>query len=194
MEIYQGSRQSYETSDGPRAVTPTDAIAGYAGTDCTPIKGDPGVGYVSQALAKGYLLAFESSSDHHSTHMSYANVWTADTSRQGILDAISKRRIYAATDLIVADVRIGTHFMGEQFTMSGAPTLTVKLQGTNSFDSVVVVKDGVIAYSTKGPSNLSFTWQDVSASPPGKQSYYYVRGVQSDQQVVWTSPMWVTLQ
>ena len=43
--------------------------------------------------------------------MSYANVWTADTTRPGILDAISKRRIYASTDLIVADVRIGTHFM-----------------------------------------------------------------------------------
>jgi len=56
-----------------------------------------------------------------------------------------------------------------------------------------VVKDGNTVYSTNGPSSLSFTWQD-SSTVSGKQSYYYVRGVQSDGQVVWTSPMWVTSQ
>jgi hypothetical protein len=192
VEIYQGSRQSYETPGGPRTNSASDSIAGYGGTDCTPIKGDPGVGYVTQALAKGYLLAFESSSDHHSTHMSYANAWVSDTTRPGVFDAIAKRRIYASTDLIVADVRIDNHFMGEAFTMSGAPTVTVKLQGTNTFDSVVIVKDGNIAYSTSGLANLSFTWQDLSGPASGQTSYYYLRGVQSDQQVVWTSPMWVT--
>ena len=193
VEIYQGSRQSYEMPGGPRANSATDSLAGYAGTDCTPIKGDPGIGYVSQALDKGYLLAFESSSDHHSTHMSYANVWVTDTTRPGILDAVSKRHVYAATDLIVADVRIGTHLMGDVFTLTGAPTLTVNLQGTNSFDQIDVIKDGVIVYPTSGPSTVSFTWQDATAQK-GHQSYYYVRGVQSDQQVVWTSPMWVTVQ
>jgi len=48
-----------------------------------------------------------------------------DTTRQGILEGLSKRRVYASNDLILADVRIGEHFMGEAFTMTGAPTLSV---------------------------------------------------------------------
>ncbi|MCC6390216.1 MAG: hypothetical protein IT167_06415 [Bryobacterales bacterium] len=191
VEIFQGSRQAYEMPNGPRSNSSSDSISGFAGSDCTPISGPPGAGYVSAALDKGYLLGFESSSDHHSTHISYTNLWVSDTSRQGVFDALSKRRVYAATDLILADVRIGNHFMGEVFTVTGQPTISVRLHGTTSFDSAVVVKDGAVVYSTSGASPLVFTWRDTN-SQAGKQSYYYVRGVQTNGQVVWTSPMWVT--
>jgi hypothetical protein len=95
VEIYQGARQSYEAPNSPRANSKADSISGYEG-----------LGYVSEALAKGYQLGFESSSDHRSTHLSYANVWVTDTTRQGILEGLSKRRVYASNDLILADVRI----------------------------------------------------------------------------------------
>ena len=163
---------------------------------------------VSEALAKGYMLGFESSSDHRSTHISYGNVWTADSTRQGILNALAKRRVYASTDLILADVRMGDHFMGEEFTMIGPPTLSVTLKGTAPFTEVVVVKDGAQVFATSGGSSLSFTWQDKDV-PPGKRSYYYIRGLQqgpplttfpcetnrrTSGAVVWTSPMWVTVK
>jgi hypothetical protein len=196
VEIQQGARQSYEMPEAPRANSSCDSIDTY--------KGD---GLVSVALSKGYLLGFESSSDHRSTHISYANVWTTDTTRPGILDALFKRRVYASTDLILADVRIGDHFMGEELTMNTAPTLSVSLSGTNAFAEVVVVKDGVIKYTTSGPSSLSFTWQDREGVRKGQRSYYYVRGLQQGPAlktfdcetckrtsggVVWTSPIWVT--
>jgi hypothetical protein len=57
----------------------------------------------------------------------------------------------------------------------------------------VVVKENNIVYSTSGDRAVAFNWQDESAVK-GKTSYYYVRGVQTDGQVVWVSPMWVTLQ
>jgi hypothetical protein len=40
---------------------------------------------------------------------------------------------------------------------------------------------------------MSFTYQDTSAQK-GKTSYYYVRGLQTDGQIVWVSPMFITLQ
>jgi hypothetical protein len=40
---------------------------------------------------------------------------------------------------------------------------------------------------------VSFTWQDQTAQK-GKTSYYYVHGLQTDGQIVWVSPMWVTMQ
>jgi len=128
-----------------------------------------------------------------STHISFTNIWVATPTRAGILDALRKRRVYGSTDNIVADFRSGTHFMGEAFTTSTPPIFLVRLWGTAPFQKVVVVKDNNVAYSTSGDRALAFTYQDTAATK-GKTSYYYVRGVQTDGQIVWVSPMWVTLQ
>ncbi len=182
VEIYQGDRQDYEMPGAPRANTASDSISGYESA-----------GYLSNALGLGYQLGFEASSDHISTHISFTNIWVTAPTRAAILDAMHKRHLYGSTDNIVADFRSGTYMMGDSFTATGPPVFTVRLWGTNTFQSVVVVKDGNVVYS---PSNLgrvvSFTWQDQTAVA-GKTSYYYVRGVQTDGQVVWVSPMWVGL-
>jgi hypothetical protein len=182
VEIYQGDRQDYEMPGAPRANTAADSISGYEAA-----------GYVSNALGKGYQLGFEASSDHVSTHISFTNIWVTAPTRAGILDAMKKRRMYGSTDNIVADFRSGSHFMGESFSVTSPPVFTVRLWGTNTFQSVVVVKENNIVYSTSGDRAVAFNWQDESAVK-GKTSYYYVRGVQTDGQVVWVSPMWVTLQ
>ena len=77
-------------------------------------------GMVSNAWAKGYKLGIIASSDHGSTHISYAMVYTDDPTRQGILDAIRKRHTYGAMDNIILDVRMGEHFMGDEFPLSKA--------------------------------------------------------------------------
>jgi hypothetical protein len=188
VEIYQGARQDYEMPGAPRTNTAADSISGFEGA-----------GFVSNALGLGYQLGFEASSDHVSTHISYTNIWVATPTRAGLMDALHKRHLYGSTDNILADFRSGTHFMGESFTTSAPPVFTVRLFGTNSFDSVVVVKDGNVVYSTKGDRVISFTWQDTAAQK-GKTSYYYVRGTQTPLagqvtgQIVWVSPMWVTMQ
>lgn len=38
---------------------------------------------------------------------------------------------------------------------------------------------------------VKFAWRDTSPKS-GKTSYYYVRGEQTDGEIVWVSPMWVT--
>jgi hypothetical protein len=188
VEIYQGSCQNYEMPGAPRANSAQDSIKGFESA-----------GYVSNALGMGYQLAFEASSDHVSTHISYTNIWVTEPTRAGILDAMKKRRMYGSTDSILADFRSGTHFMGESFTTSTPPVFTVRLFGTAPFQSVVVVKDNNVVYSTSGDRVISFSWQDP-APQKGKTSYYYVRGVQQPQpgqvggQIVWVSPMWVTMQ
>lgn len=132
--------------------------------------------YVSQALDKGYRLGFVASSDHFSTHISIANAIVADATREGILDAFRQRHVYASTDNIIADVRSGGHMMGDEFTISGAPDIAVKLSGT--------------APMTR---EVAFHWKDDAAAA-GKTSYYCVRGEQEDGQLVWASPMWIRVK
>ncbi len=188
VEIYQGDRQDYEMPGAPRANSATDSIAGFDAP-----------GYVSNALGKGYQLGFEASSDHVSTHISFTNIWVTSPTRTAIMAALHQRHLYGSTDDIVADFRSGPHFMGESFTTSSAPVFTVRLFGTNTFDSVVVIKDGNVVYSTKGDRAISFTWQDTTAQK-GQTNYYYVRGVETPLpgqvtgQIVWVTPMWVTMQ
>jgi hypothetical protein len=181
VEIYQGARQNYEMPGGPRANTADNSISGW----------EP-LGFVSLALKKGYRLGFQASSDHVSTHMSYCNLWVTTPTREGIMDAFHKRRVYGATDDILADVRCGGHFMGEEFETSEPPALSVKLWGRENFAKVHIIKDGEYVYSTSpGTKTVDFVWKD-NAPQKGKTSYYYVRGEQSDGELVWVSPMWIT--
>ena len=182
VEIYQGDRQNYEMPGAPRSSSAGDSIGGY----------DP-AGYVNLALERGYQFGFESSSDHISTHVSYSNIWVTTPTRQGILDALSQRHIYGSTDAILADFRCGTHMMGDAFAWSGQPVFNAKLWGTNAFQDIQVIKDNNVVYETSGDRVVSFTWMDT-APQVGKTSYYYIRGVQTDGQLVWVTPMWVTLQ
>jgi hypothetical protein len=109
------------------------------------------------------------------------------------MDAMRKRHMFGSTDNIVADFRSGSHLMGDSFNATSPPVFTVKLWGTAPFQQIVVVKDGKVAYTTSADRVAAFSYQDQS-STKGVTSYYYVRGLQTDGQVVWVSPMWVTYQ
>ena len=181
VEIYQGDRQNYEMPDAPRSNNEKDSIGGWR-----PL------GFVNLALEKGYKLAFEASSDHISTHMSYCNLLVKDVTREAVLEAFQKRHVYGATDLILAEFSSGAHIMGDAFSSADAPLFRIKLVGTAPFARVHVIKDNKYVYSTSpSKSSVEFTWRDMSAST-GKTSYYYVRGEQQGGEIVWVSPMWVT--
>lgn len=181
VEIYQGDRQNYEMPDAPRSPNAQDALGGWRPK-----------GFVNQALEKGYLLGFEASSDHISTHISYANLLVRDVTRDAVLDALRKRHLYAATDNILAEFRSGDHMMGDVFLTSEMPHFDVKLTGTAPFAKVYVVRNDKYVYSTEPKTKqVSFSWMD-NAPLAGQRSYYYVRGEQENGELVWISPMWIT--
>ena len=184
VEIYQGDRNSYETLGGPRvAAKPAESYS-----TMKPL------GMVWNALAMGYRLGFQSSSDHWSTHISYAVVLAEDHTRPAIIDAFRKRHCYAATDNILMDVRMGEHVMGDDFVLREPvkPTVAVRVHGTTPLARVDVIKDFVVVYSVEPKqAECQFQWVDWAAKPG--ESWYYVRVLQSDQQVGWSSPIWVTI-
>ncbi|HSH93751.1 MAG TPA: hypothetical protein VK968_06370 [Roseimicrobium sp.] len=190
VEIYQGARQNYERPGAPRCPTAEDSIGGW----------EP-LGFVNLAFKKGYRFSFQSSSDHGSTHISYALVLAENNSREALLKAMRLRHTYAATDNIIAEYTCKangkTYMMGDEFTVTAAPKLNIKLIGTAPFAKVTIVKDDVEIHSiTPGTVEVNFTWTDPNPEA-GKTSYYYVRGEQQKQgtesygELVWASPMWI---
>ncbi len=180
VEIYQGMRQNYEMPGAPRSNSEKDSIGGWRPK-----------GFVNLALAMGYKMAFQASSDHISTHMSYCNVLATDSTREALLAAFKKRHVYGATDHIFAEFRCGDWIMGDSFSTSTAPALAVKLVGTARFAKVHVIRNSQYVYTTSpGTQSVEFTWRDADPLK-GKTAYYYVRGEQEDGEMVWVSPMWI---
>src|SRR4029079_15929489 len=116
VEIYQGCRQNYERPGAPRSATEQDAMGGWKPK-----------GFINLALLKGFKFSFESSSDHGSTHISYAMVYSEGRSREDLLKAMRLRPPYGATANIIADWRCGDHMQGDEFKISEAPAFHLKL-------------------------------------------------------------------
>jgi hypothetical protein len=110
------------------------------------------------------------------------------------MEAFRKRRIYGSTDNILADIRCGEHFMGEEFSLDSPPVIRVHLIGTGPFETVHIIRDGKEVYTTSPKTKeVNFEWRDNAPPARGTTAYYYVRGEQADGQLVWASPMWIHL-
>jgi len=186
VEIFQGDRSSYEHAGAPLAVT-AEQTELHKG-------GHRPKGFVWNAWAKGYKLGVQASSDHVSTHCSYACIYVSEFTREGILDALKRRHCYGATDNILMDVRLvtpeGEHMMGD-IVNTGAPVrLRATIDATAPIKAVDVIKNNTYVFQkTPEGDTVTFEYHDMEPSPG--ESYYYVRVQQVDGHVGWASPIWV---
>ena len=182
-EIYQGARQNYEHKNAPRGIRDgeeSDAAGGFQ---------EPGM--LWNAWKKGYKIGVIASSDHYSTHISYAMVYTPDRSREAIHDSIRERRTYGATDNIVLDFRLGDAFMGGETAATEPQRIHVRARGTDRIAAIHVIRDGKYVYKVEpGRSEAEFDFLDVDA--PHGEHWYYVRVEQEDGELAWSSPIWVS--
>ncbi len=186
VEMYQGNRDSYEYLGAPRGATADKiVVGGYITSGEIHPKG-----FVWNALAKGYKMGFIASSDHRSTHMSYAAVYTPERDYGEIWNSLYDRRTYAATDNIIVDFQSGGHAMGEEFATDRPPRLDVRVIGTGPIARIDIIKDNTFVYTAHPDvEEISFSYTDRSIEPG--THYYYVRVIQADDNMAWASPIWV---
>ena len=189
VEIFQGARTSAEHDGAPLAPTKerTDLWAG----SYRPL------GFVWRAWEKGYKLGVVASSDHISTHTSYAMVLSEEFTRKGLMDAIRQRHTYGATSNVILDFRLrdnGVDYIhGDMYSSDRVPLVVVKVIGTGKIKEIVVVRDNQYVYRRPGSGMESeFVFRETELSPG--EHYYYVRVEQEDQNVAWASPIWVTMR
>ena len=180
VEMFQACRGSYECAGCPRQHANATAEGGF----------------VQDALAKGYRLGFICSSDH-GYGVSYACVYAKGNSREEVFDALHEKRCYGSTSYgIVLDVRADGHFMGEEYAGGEAgAALTIHARGPAAIRSVEVISNAKVVQSWGsaeepiGKREVDLTWQDAARK---KTRYYYVRLILENDEMAWSSPIWVT--
>ena len=107
------------------------------------------------------------------------------------------RRVYATTGArIYLDFKAGEHGMGEVIKSHEAPTFSIAVAAPRAIDRVEVVKH---APGIGRPFPVVFTARPDGWSYEGTftdtefdaNSLYYLRVVQSDLEMAWSSPIWV---
>jgi hypothetical protein len=187
VEIYQGDRVSAEHEGAPKAASRGD-VTSHAG-------GFRPEGYVWNAWKKGYKLGVQASSDHLSTHISYACTIAEDFSREGLIEAMRRRHSYGATDNIILDYRMQVN--GREYLQGdvagpqrGDFRLSVKVIGTAPIRQIDIIRNNTYIHNLQNlPQETTFTY--VDNQPQTGESYYYVRVMQVDEQIAWSSPIWI---
>jgi hypothetical protein len=185
-EIFQ-TRGSYEYEDCPRVAkifTPGHSLW--------------------DALARDVRIGIIASSDHGQTHQARAAVYVEDApggsqdltrcpgfTRKGILEGLRARRTFGATTAAAVQVQIDGRPMGTEFTSDKAPTVEVVVFAPAPIKAAAVVRDNRFVYTAQPKANqATFAFRDLD-SQPGQTSYYYVRVLIGDNDVAWSSPLWV---
>jgi hypothetical protein len=105
-----------------------------------------------------------------------------------------KRHSYAATDNIILDFRAHTestaYLMGDSFHSDAAPQLSVSITGTGAIKQIDIVKNQKFIHTIR-PGAKSATFDYTDAGFAAGENYYYVRVIQEDGQMAWSSPIWV---
>jgi len=187
VEVYQGHRLAYEYEGSPKGMLAEKLYTHRSGYQPS--------GYIWKALAKGYRMGFEAASDHCSTHLSYSCILSESASRDALIDAMRKRHSYGATDNIVMDFRVKAggkeYLQGDEIRTSGPYELVVNVIGTGPIRRIDVIHNESFAYAMTptGKLSASFTYKDPK--PAEGENRYYVRVQQEDENLAWSSPVWV---
>lgn len=154
----------------------------------------------NRLLEAGYHVAFSSNQDNHC-----ANWGASYTNRTGVLvpagttltldsfvEALRARRVFATMDkgsqLVLS---ANGHLMGERFANSGPLSLVANFASASGKTvAAVAIMEGVPGRNgtvTQLSSNATTTFVPA----PGEH-FYYAKVTQSDGNVLWSAPVWVT--
>ena len=178
--------------------------------------------FVQDALAMGHRVGFIGSSDTHVSipggagleggatlryaRPGYACVYAPRLTKADIFEGLRSRRCYATTGIkMLMDFYLNGKPMGSELQSEpdAERNLRFYVAGTDRIEAVEIVRNGRTVHTVMGGSQpvMDIEWTDASdmreyalhAEGRAPFVYYYVRVIQRDWEMGWTSPVWVDL-
>ncbi len=164
----------------------------YKGTPREAARTTPGPGnFLQDAWARGIVIGVIASPDHGGGY-GKACVFAPELTREAILDGLRARHCYGTTAAkIFLDVRVDGHLMGEKLTSEPGESVEVSIRADcpGEIDRIEVCRNNQFIYINRPDgkqAELTFT----DRQPLEGFSYYYVRLIQENEEIAWTSPVW----
>jgi hypothetical protein len=153
--------------------------------------------FVQNALARGYKLGFLGGGDSHNGHpgipsvnapvFGLSGVYARELTRASVWEAFTAKRTYATTGArIILEFSVNDARMGE--TVEAAVPLVISADAvpTAPIESFELIYNNSTVYRTKEPS---IRYRHELPLSPG--DYFYVRLIQNDKHMAWSSPVWL---
>lgn len=119
-------------------------------------------------------------------------VYAPELTREAIFDAIRRRRCYGTTNArILVDFRVNGCFMGESCLSEQRTRIRAEVHGTDRLARVEIIRDGRILHAIE-PDDADCVVEHEDKMPVLGTCFYYLRVLQADQHMAWSSPVWVT--
>lgn len=167
--------------------------------------------YVREALAKGFKLGIIAGGDNHWARGSksfgtgitqdYPNglqaVMATDLTRAGLYEAMWQRHTYGTTGArIIIDFKVNGSLMGSEIRADNGnpPRIYYMVKGTAPVQKIEIWKysksKGYEVFNFEGKGMLAAESQ-FSDNEFSQDSFYFMKVVQEDGNVAWSSPVWV---
>ena len=174
---------------------------------------------VQAGLHKGYRLGILASGDSHDGlpgnsrwlrlregyQSGLVAICAPELTREAVFDALWNRRCYGTSGArILLSFTLNGQSMGSELTSPddrAARVIQVEASGTSPIEEITIIRNGSEVHRHAGSEiTEDFEWTDrdsyreVSLTDyEGKAFiYYYVRVVQADGEVAWSSPIWIS--
>lgn len=165
-------------------------------------------GCAQSALRRGYKVGFIACTDTHASRPGsdlagdlcfrqggLTAAFAPSLERRAIFDALRSRRCYGTSgQRIILRFWVDGAFMGEDARIEDAQapkSARFELEGTADLASVAVVKNNRVAYETSAGS-ASLAGEYVDPAETRHTDSYYLRVLQEDGEMAWSSPIWIT--
>jgi len=130
-----------------------------------------------------------------------AAVWASELSRQAVFEALWNRRTYAVSgSRIFLDFKVNGHMMGDEFALRSADQprdVRIVIAGTAAIKQVELIHNNAIVKTWPGNKkwDMELDFQHAGRleglTADVRTNYYYVRVLQDNGHMAWSSPVWV---
>lgn len=208
VEIYNawGSSEKVKKEGNTRPITGgVEQVA--SGSILAALKNNCRFGFVAGGLDdRGpYGEFYDSDQEQYSPGLT--GIMCEKYTRDSMLDALYKRSCFATTGArIILGFHIAGHPMGQELTTALKPGLGVNrhisgyVAGTKNLKLVEIIRNGEVIHSFS-PTGYHFDYyyddseplEKVTLDGKGKDPFvfYYLRATQEDDQMAWSSPIWI---
>jgi hypothetical protein len=114
--------------------------------------------------------------------------------RDALWDALYHRRTVATTaaQRIQLAFRMDGEWQGSLLALDTLPHFTIDAEGTAPITRAELIENGEVVQTWPGTGNRILVNERLSRVPERPDNYYYVRLLQSDGNLAWSSPIWVS--